>query len=159
VTTTYYLVEIRPHSYSISEKIKIYSSKSNNLALLEKIAVNEEGRDGIARYISHSLAIEHTQSNFRGLWHLIGLHWHLWVGLMYTEQEQYSLWLALVHYGKGQGMNAASTFYFNKSIEQLSCYQLAQLVVMVRAPTMFKPGSKRSEKRIKERGVANVCGS
>jgi hypothetical protein len=69
-TTTYYLVEIRPHSDSISEKIKIYSSKSNNLALLENIVVNEEGRDGIAKYISHSLAIEHTQSNFHGLWRL-----------------------------------------------------------------------------------------
>jgi hypothetical protein len=158
-TTAYYLVEIRPHSESISEKIKNYSSKSNNLALLENMVVKEEGRNGIARYISHSLAIEHTDGYFRNLWHLIGLHWHLWVGVIYSEQEQYALWLALAHYGKGQGINGASVYYFNKPIEQLTCYQLAQLVVMVRAPTIFKPGSKRSDKRIKERGIANVCGS
>ena len=158
-TIIYFLVEIRPHTESMSEKIGIYNNMSSNLTLLEKMAVNEEGRNGIARYVSHSMAVENSERGFRNLWHLIGLHWHLWVRVMYSEQEQYALWLAMAPYGKGRGMNEAATYHFNKQLEQLSCYQLAQLVVMVRAPTRFKPGGEQSEQRIKERGVANECRS
>lgn len=158
-TTTYYLIEIRPHSESLSEKIRIYNNTSKNISLLEKMAVNEEGRNGIARYVSHSLAVEYTESGFRNLWHLIGLHWRLWISIKYSEQEHYALWLALAPYGKGRGMNEAATFYFNEPIDQLSCHQLAQLVVMVRAPTRFTPGSEKSEQRIKERGIESVCNS
>lgn len=158
-TTFYFLVEIRPHTLSMAEKIEIYNNISPNLTLMENMAISEEGRSGMARYVSHSLAVENTESGFRNFWHLIGLHWHLWVRVMYSEQEQYSLWLALAPYGKGRGMNEAAIYHFNKPLEQLSCYQLAQLVVMVRAPTMFKPGSEKSEQRIKGRGVANVCSS
>jgi hypothetical protein len=158
-TTLYFLIEIRPHTESIGEMIEIYNNKSPNLTLMENMAVSEEGRSGMASYVSHSLAVDNTESGFRNLWHLIGLHWHLWVRVMYSEQEQYSLWLALAPYGKGRGMNEAAIYHFNKPLEQLSCYQLAQLVVMVRAPSRFKPGSEKSEQRIKDRGVANVCSS
>jgi hypothetical protein len=158
-TILYFLVEIRPHTVSMAEKIEIYNNISPNLTLMEKIAVSEEGRSGMVRYVSHSLAVENTKSGFRNFWHLIGLHWHLWVRVMYSEQEQYFLWLALAPYGKGRGMNEAAVYHFNKPFEQLSCYQLTQLVVMVRAPTRFKPGSEKSEQRIKDRGVANVCSS
>jgi hypothetical protein len=158
-TTLYFLIEIRPHTESIGKMIGIYNIKSPNLTLMENMAVSEESRSGMASYVSHSLAVDNTESGFRNLWHLFGLHWHLWVRVMYSEQEQYSLWLALAPYGKGRGMNEAAIYHFNKPLEQLSCYQLAQLVVMVRAPSWFKPGSEKSEQRIKDRGVANVCSS
>ena len=158
-TTVYYLVEIRPHINEIEEKIKIYKKSSLNLTLMENIAVREEGRNGIARFVSHSLAVENTKSGFRSIWHLMGVHWHLWVRVMYSEQEQYLLWLAMAPYGKGRGMNEAAFSHFKKSLDELSCYQIVQLVVMVRAPTIFIPGSKKSEKRIKEQGLANVCSS
>ena len=147
-TTLYFMIEIRPHTESISEKVGIYNKVTSNLALLEKMAVSEEGQNGMARYVSHSLAVENTESGFRNIWHLVGLHWHLWVRVMYSEQEQYALWLALAPYGKGRGMNEAATFFFNKPIEKLSCHQLAELVVMIRAPTTFKPGSEKTEQRI-----------
>ena len=158
-TVVYYFVEIAPQSHSINKMIVSYSNRTSNYKIMENMAVREEGRNGIYRYVSHSLAGTYISKGYRNYWHLIGLQWHLWVWLKYSEEEQYALWLAMAPYGPGHGMNQASIYHFNKSFEELSCYQVAELVVMVRAPTRFTPGSERSKQRIKERGVANECSS
>ena len=158
-TLSYYLIEIRPHDNFINEKIKTYSELSKNHLLLEKMAIKEETQNGILRYAAHSLAVDNIKHGFRNYWHLIGLHWHLWIWIRYTDNEIFQLWLAMVPNGSGRGMNEASMFYFNSKIEDLSCNQLAQLVVMVRSPSMFKPGSDRSNKRIKNKGIISVCNS
>ncbi len=156
-TAVYYLVEIAPHSESIDKMIEAYNNRSKNYQIMEKMAVKEEGKSGIHRYVSHSLAVTNIDKGSRNYWHFIGFHWHLLVWLKYPEEEVYSLWLAMAPYGPGRGMNQASIYHFEKPFEELSCYQIAELVVMVRAPTRFLPGSERSKQRIHERGVANDC--
>ena len=158
-TVVYYFLEIVPQTDSINMMIESYNDRSKNYQIMEKMTVKEEGINGIHRYVSHSLAVTNIAKGFCNYWHLIGLHWHLWVWLKYSEEEEYSLWLAMAPYGPGRGMKQASIYHFNKPFEELSCYQLAELVVMVRAPTRFIPGSERSKQRIYERGVANECGS
>jgi len=158
-TASYYFIEIRSHNGAFTEKINEYIELSGNHFLLEKMAVKEEYRSGMLRYVAHSLALDTIETGFRNYWHLMGLHWHLWLWVLYSEKEVYQLWLAMAPNGSGQGMNEASKLHFNKTFEELSCYQLAQLVVMVRSPTAFKPGSERSEERIKKRSVASVCSS
>ena len=158
-TTTYYFVEIKPNKVAIQKLIDSYELNSSSYETLEKMAVTEEGRNGIANYVAHSIAVEKTGKGFRNYWHFKGTHWHLWIRLLYSEREIYKMWLALAPYGGGRGMKEASMYHFKKPLEQTSCYELAQLVVMVKAPSKFKPGSINSENRIKERGVVNVCNS
>lgn len=155
----YYFLEIRPIRSIIEEKISQYSPLTENYLLMETMAVNEESRRGIADFVAHSFAVEVTEKEFRSMWHLRGLHWHIWFRLLYTEKEIFQLWLAMAPYGKGRGIKEASMYHFANIFEKLSCYQIAQLVVMVRSPSGYKPGSERSEKRIYKRGVANVCKS
>jgi membrane carboxypeptidase/penicillin-binding protein PbpC len=156
-TLSYYILEINPHSASIEKLIQPYQRRSTNHRIMERMAVQEEGRSGISSYVAHTLAVENTDKDFRNLWHLIGLHWQLWLRLTYSEQEQFSMWLALAPYGPGRGMDHASIHHFEKPFEELNCYQLAELVVMVRAPSMFSPGSERAQQRIAARGVAKDC--
>ena len=158
-TTSYYFTEIRPHNDSIVEKIDSYESLTRNHELMEVMAVNEEGRNGMVRYVGHTLALETSKKGLRKYSHLDGLHWLFWVWVLHSENEIFKLWLAIAPYEIGSGMNEASMHHFNKSITQLSCNQLAQLVVMVRSPSKYKPGSERSEQRIKNRGTASVCSS
>ena len=158
-TTSYYFTEIRPHNDSIAEKINSYESLSRNHGLMEEMAVNEEGRNGMVRYVAHTLALEATQKDFKKYSHLVGLHWLFWVWVLHSEKEVFKLWLAIAPYESGSGMNDASMHYFNQSIEQLSCNQLAELVVMVRSPSKYKPGSERSKQRIMSRGMASACSS
>ena len=121
------------------------------------MAIEAEKKKGIINYVSHSLAVDYIDKNFRGGWHLIGAHWQLWIRIIYSEEELFNLWLAQAPYPRGRGMDEASLFFFNKKMEQLSCYQLAQLTVMVRSPTMFKPESKKSEQRIKRYNLNSAC--
>lgn len=156
---SYYFIEIRPLNESITQKINNYSPLSTNYLLMQKMVLKEEGKKGIARYVAHNLAVENSNGSFRNYWHLVGLHWHLWVWLNLSEKETYQLWLAIAANGRGIGMNEAATLHFNKPIVQLSCNQLAQLVAMVRSPTIFKPGNTRNTQRVKNRGIANECSS
>lgn len=155
----YFIVEIRPHVSEMDEMIREYETDSLNYSSIKSMAVAEEGIDGIGSYVGHSLAVSNVGSGFRGAWHLLGLHWQLWVRLLYSEDEIFRLWLAMVPYGDGRGMKDAAQFHFESDLDSLSCYQLAQLVVMVRAPSMFKPGSERSINRIRDHGVAIRCDS
>ena len=123
------------------------------------MAMKEATQYGISRFVGHSLAVDNIEHGFRNYWHLSGFHWHLWVWIRYTDMETFQLWLAMALYGSGRGMNEASMLNFNSKIEELSCNQLAQLVVMVRSPSIFKPGSKRSNKRIKNKDILSVCNS
>lgn len=158
-TTSYYLIETRPMNDSMTNKIKNYSPLSTNYLLMEKMVLKEEGKKGIVRYVAHALAVENSNGRFRNYWHLVGLHWHLWLRLSFSEKETYQLWLAIAANGYNRGMNEAAILHFKKPFVELSCNQLAQLVVMARAPTIFKPGSERNAKRVKSRGVANECNS
>lgn len=156
-TVSYYFVEIRKNEGEIDRKIALYSETTSNHLLMREIALQEETQLGILRFSAHSLAVDLHDGHFRNFWNLAGLHWHVWLRVLYSDSEIFRIWLSMAPYGEGRGMNEASEHYFAKSIDKLSCYQIAQLVVMVRSPSMFKPGSTRSEKRIENRGVSSRC--
>ncbi len=157
-TVSYYFVEIRSHTGLLNEKIESYSSLTDNHEFMKDMVFKEESQSSIIWNVSHSLAVDYTESGFRNYRHLIGLHWHFWIWVLYSEEEQYKLWLAMTPNGSGErGMHKASQQYFNKPLDQLSCYQLAQLVVSVRSPSRFNPGSERSNQRIKNRGIVDEC--
>jgi len=158
-TVTYYFFEIKQHQSKIEQKIALYSKTTSNHLLMYEIALQAESRVGILRFVTHSLALNYHDGHFRSFWNLAGLHWHIWMKLLYTDDEIYQIWLAMAPYGLvGEvGMNEASEHYFVKTIDKLSCYQIVQLVVMGRSPSMFKPGSVRSEKWIKDHGVSSRC--
>jgi hypothetical protein len=158
-TGIYYLVEIRPHKFDIERKIEAYSPSSSYYKIIKRMAEQEESVAGIARYAGHSLAALYVGDRFHGFWHLVGLHWQLWITVLYTEDEIFRIWLAVSPYENGRGMLSAAKYYFDNDLESLSCHQLAQLVVMVRSPSRFKPGSERSESRINEHGLLGMCGS
>ena len=156
-TTAYYIIEIRPTLSAIDEKVTRYSYSSRNSELLASIAMQQEGRSGMFRYVAHRQAINNIEHGFRNAWHLMGLHWHLWLKILYSDQEIYQLWLAQFPYSEGRGINEAAEYYFNISFWELSCYQIVQLAAMARAPTALKPGSERSEKWIRSQGIGVIC--
>jgi hypothetical protein len=157
-TTSYFCIKILPVKSKIDEKITAYKNWDANVAIMRKMAVHEEGEDGIASYVAHSLALEYLgDGHFRNFWHLVGLHWQVWIPLIYDDEEVFSIWLALAPYGNGRGMNEAAVKYFSAPIPKLGCNQLATLTVMVRSPSGFPPGGEASRNRIETHHLTNIC--
>ncbi|WP_165681455.1 transglycosylase domain-containing protein [Metapseudomonas otitidis] len=108
----------------------------------------------IARFITAKE--DHYRSS---LWrHLDGIAWQLSLNISYEHEAMAALWSAQVISPAGTGMEAAALHYFERPLRELGCHDLAALVVMVRAPRHFVPGSEASERFIRWAGLEAACG-
>ena len=93
------------------------------------------------------------------LWrHLDGIAWQLSLNISYDPEAMAALWSAQVISPAGKGMEATALHYFERPLRELDCHDLAALVVMVRAPRHFVPGSEASERFIRAAGLEAACG-
>lgn len=93
------------------------------------------------------------------LWrHLDGIAWQLSLNISYDPEAMAALWSAQVISPAGKGMEATALHYFGRPLRELDCHDLAALVVMVRAPRYFAPGSEASERFIHQTGLEAACG-
>lgn len=93
------------------------------------------------------------------LWrHLDGIAWQLSLNISYDPEAMAALWSAQVISPAGKGMEATALHYFGRPLRELDCHDLAALVVMVRAPRYFAPGSEASERLIHRTGLEATCG-
>ena len=76
----------------------------------------------------------------------------LWLASSYihfSNEQAFYLWACYAVYESGHGLGNASMYYFNKPLSELNEESLVALVVASRNPSRFKPGTERSEERIK----------
>ncbi len=157
-TTTYFFIEINPKLREVRSSMVIYNHESDNHKLLQSIVIQYSHNFSFSRMVGHQFAVSYIDSGFRYYWHLLGLHWQLWVSLIFSEDEIYGLWLGQVNL-KGRGLQSAALYYFNQDFDSLPCKQVVQLAMFVRQPSLMYPNSKRSDRYIQKYDVYSVCGS
>ena len=117
---------------------------------LYDLAVLRETLPGIRRFAvaqSYRTIITET-SNSKLVHHFDNLVWYIASYIHYTDKEIYYIWLDCAVEMCDFGLDMASIKYLGKSIEDLNIHELAGLVVLVRGPSIFKPGSNRFEEHI-----------
>ncbi|QAU34677.1 transglycosylase domain-containing protein [Janthinobacterium sp. 17J80-10] len=74
--------------------------------------------------------------------------WMLVSYIHFDEREIFGIWANCALLGCDKGLPEAARKYYGKAITEMSQRELAGLVALIKSPTAFAPGSKRSEKRI-----------
>ena len=108
-------------------------------------------------YLARLISMEGERPRSTLQRHLGDLAWQLSLNISYDRESITSLWSAKAFSPAGAGMEAAALHYFNRPLHELECHDLAALVVMVRAPRRFAPGSAASEERIRATGLEAAC--
>lgn len=80
--------------------------------------------------------------------HLNELLWMFVSYVHFDEQEIFGIWANCALLGCDKGLPEAARKYYGKAITDMSHRDLAGLVVLIKSPTAFGPGSERSEKII-----------
>lgn len=127
---------VQPHHQEVAE---IIAAEPSPPIALYRLAALSETPAGIAQYAGRLLADRYAPRSG-----LAALYWSSVIPHLYTEAEAFKLWVSLAPHQHGQGLRSAAQFYYGKGLSELSEPQLAELVVMVRAPTVFVPGSARA---------------
>lgn len=118
-----------------------------------KYAVVAESKNGIRIY---SMRQAYWSLVFSGKQRRNNLEWHgnnlLWVMASYIhfdENEIFGIWVNCAVFGCGKGLNAVALKYYGKALYNLNEKELAGMAALVRNPQKYKPGSERSEERIR----------
>jgi len=121
---------------------------------LYKMAVIAEGEQRIRRWVAQQACWSNVYFEDKSSFNRI-LEFYIWyvcISLHYDDKQIFRLWC---HYsifvdGYGYGLNNASMKYFGKNTENLSLEQKAAIIVMVRSPDLYRPGSESSKKRVQQ---------
>lgn len=158
LTTAYYVLEIRPHLHTLDEEIKSNNISSPNARLLKRAMYLVGGKYSI-NAVKHRTALRFIPQGdrFRGYWHLVGLHWQLWLSIIYNEAEIYALRLARLYFSEGHGISGASRYYFGTDFANLTCQQIVELALLDKAPSFLAPGSERQQQYIEQYNLFSIC--
>ncbi len=83
-------------------------------------------------------------------WHLNNILWNFASHIHLTDKEVFGLWVNCSLFECDKGLSKASLMYHKKILSKLSLQEQAGLVALVRSPSRYKVGSKKSKIRIKE---------
>ena len=136
--------------------IKEYLTSANQEALpvidsLYKYAITAETKSGIRGYAvrtAYWTLVFKDEHKGNMSWHANNLLWLLASHLHFNDKEIFGLWLSCSIVGCGKGLPSASEIYYGKKLSKLTHREMVGLVAMAKSPSVFKPGSDRSEKRI-----------
>jgi len=147
----WYAVFFLPHLNELKAQAKY--GQENVLpvkAALYPLAIAAEGEKGIRigaiRNAYWSVLSRSNEPTVRR--HINGLLWMLVSYIHFDEQEIFGIWANCTLLGCDKGLPEAARKYYGKPISDMSQRELAGLVVLLKSPTVFRPGSERSEKRI-----------
>jgi hypothetical protein len=121
--------------------------------ILYQIAVAAESKEGIRTYAMKQACwyVGCKEKPQRMLaWHFNGALYLISSYLHFSDEQVFSLWTYYAPYERGRGLGNAALNYYEKPLSELNEQQLASLVVAVRSPSRYKPGTERSERRVKE---------
>jgi len=117
------------------------------------LAVAGETKEGIRSYAIRqaywSLVFDKNPSGTLS-WHANNFLWYISSFLHLQEKQVFGLWVDCAYYGCGRGLKEVAHEYFGKELHEFSKRELAGLVVLVRSPTRYPPGSERAEQRVNE---------
>lgn len=133
----------------ISESRRLLSGREQPL---RKMVDTAEGRHRIMHFLSNNLAYHDHQPDNANVkspwWHLDVFLWKIHLRVSFDEDEIFYLWCAYAPYQDGAGIWNAALYYYKKPINSLSTRELASLVVAARSPSIYRPGSERSQERV-----------
>ncbi len=117
------------------------------------LAIASESKQGIRTYALRQayyfLVYQQNRSTMTS-WHLNNALWYLASLVHFSEDEVFAIWAECVLADCKNGLVDAAKKYFEADLNNLSEHDLAALVVLVKSPSRYAPGSERSEQRINE---------
>lgn len=143
---TYYWLEIRPVAQVSFESAQPYLSDAPAMKSLRATAMKVTGNS--YGYIVGSIK-PLTPPKKHLYRHLEGAVWAFWLNALYDDEELNAMALAKSYFGQDAQGNAvygareAAEKLFHTKLEKTSCEQRVQMVVMLKAPSLYKPGSER----------------
>lgn len=148
--TAYYWLEIRPVVQTSLASAQPYLSDEPAIKSLRAISMKVTGNS--YGYIVGS--IKPLAPAKRHIYrHLEGGAWAFWLNAVYSDEELNAMALAKSYFGQDAQGNAvygareAADRLFHTRLEETSCEQRVQMMFMLKAPSIYKPGSERLMKR------------
>jgi len=145
-----YLPHVSEINYIVTQGDSIVSSAPH---VLYDIAIADGSKESIRTYAIQQAYWHLGRNENPGKMLLSQLNESLWLLVSYlhfSEKQVFSIWVYYAPYEGGRGLKDASLYYFKKPLSDLDERSLAALVVVVRSPSRYKPGTERSERRIEQ---------
>ncbi|GKX57898.1 transglycosylase domain-containing protein [Leminorella grimontii] len=142
--TAYYWLEIRPVVQTSLVSAQPYLNEEPVMKSLRETAIKITGNS--LGYIVRVIKPPAKKHLYR---HLEAVVWTYWLSALYDDDSLYSMTLAKAYFGQDAQGNAvygareAAEKLFHTKLEKTSCEQRVQMVVMLKAPSLYKPGSER----------------
>lgn len=144
---SYYYFEIRPQIQETLVVAQPYLSDKPVMKSLREIAIKITGNNPYG-VIAHSIR---PSAPIKGhlYWHSSNAAWVFWLTNLYSDDEIYAMSLSKTYFGQDAQGNAvygareAAEKLFHTKLEETSCEQRVQMMFMLKAPSLYKPGSER----------------
>ncbi len=144
------------HRYTNEIDLVVESTKKElpgNLTKLKALAIIAESEKGIINWSSrqayYQLSYKH-QNQSNTTWHLNWMLWAVAMPIYLDKDEVFLLWCHYaLNYENRWGINNASKTIFNLPILEVSLENQAEIIAMVKSPSMYRVGSIKSKTRVK----------
>ncbi|AKJ42043.1 transglycosylase domain-containing protein [Pragia fontium] len=161
---SYYVVEIYPARDELNASAAKYVNDKSQTVLLNRLMSATYPDDHyyhhVTRIMSYKYLSGQRQTTLRRITRE-GL-WSLWLKMLYSREEMGSIWLSHIYLGRTDDNNAiygienGAGSLFSTALSDLSCEQLAELIIIPQSPSYYKLGSERLSARTKR--LLPVCG-
>ena len=157
-TTSYYWLEIYPRRKQLDLWASNYDLNDENSKVLIELLEYHYSYDLDWLSTDVGAALVDNRESFRSYWHLIGLHWYLWIKIVYVPEERKSIWLSRIYAQGKYGAYDAARIYFNKSLEDLECNEVVYLSGFAVKPSQASKDQNVIIKALEDEGiVGDIC--
>ena len=114
-------------------------------------ALAAEGQKGIRIYAIQNLYVARILKAKRQKmlwWRIHNILWYFVSFLHFNDKEIFHIWAVYAPYENGRGLAKSANYYFNKDLASLNPKEIASIVVVVKSPSLYKPGGRRFQKRV-----------
>lgn len=161
---SYYFVEISPHRDGINASGQKYAGSDTHQRLMRDVVRQDNAESsGRTYYAVRTLSFKYLDgqrlANLRR--HVREILWFWWLNILYTDDEIVSIWLNEVYFGSTEaqqpiyGIDRAASEIIGVPLSDLKCEQMALLVAITWAPTMYKINPNRFNSRTER--IAQIC--
>lgn len=161
---SYYFVEISPHRDGINASGQKYAGSDAHQRLMRDVVRQDNAESsGRTYYAVRTLSFKYLDgqrlANLRR--HVREILWFWWLNILYTDDEIVSIWLNEVYFGSTEaqqpiyGIDRAASEIIGVPLSDLKCEQMALLVAITWAPTMYKINPNRFNSRTER--IAQIC--
>lgn len=147
----WYLFSFLPHLNKLNSIITKEENQISSVSDIFKLAVMTESTTGLRSYATrqafHELVFsKEPKGNID--WHLNTALWYLSSYIHFNNRKIFYLWSAYAPFGKGHGLQNSALHHFGKELSELSLRQKAEIIAMVKGPSLYKLGSEKLNNRV-----------